>query len=137
MRSHALVPKCKKTYISPLPPANGPLASWLPSGMGLEGIILFMPHPVRLRREEVMSPMARWHWDEWIWTVRNGVAALAAILLAAILSQALVFQEAALGPDGINAAAVVRLLGYGIALALIWTTAWRAAAQIPPLDAVS
>jgi hypothetical protein len=84
-----------------------------------------------------MESMARWHWDEWMWTARNGVAALAAVVLAGILGHARVFQEAALGSDGFNAAAAVRLLGYGVALALIWITAWRAAAQIPPRDTVS
>jgi hypothetical protein len=84
-----------------------------------------------------MESMARGHWDEWMWTARNGVAVLAALVLAGILSQVRVFQEAVLGSDGFNAAAVVRLLGYGIALALIWITAWRAAAQIPPRDTVS
>jgi hypothetical protein len=84
-----------------------------------------------------MESMARWRWDEWMWTARNGVAALAALVLTGMLSQMRVFQEAVLGSDGFNAAAVVRLVGYGIALALIWITAWRAAAQIPPRDTVS
>jgi len=84
-----------------------------------------------------MERMARWQWDEWMWTARNGVAVLAAVVLTGILSQVQVFQEAALGSEGFNAAAVVRLLGYGIALALIWMTAWCAAAQIPPRDAGS
>ena len=84
-----------------------------------------------------MEPMARWQWDEWMWTARNGVAVLAALVLTGILSQVQVFQEAALGSEGFNAAAVVRLLGYGIALALIWMTAWSAAAQIPLRDAGS
>lgn len=81
-----------------------------------------------------MESTARWHWDEWMWTARNGVAVLAALVLTGILGQMRVFQEAVLGSDGFNAAAVVRLVGYGIALALIWMTAWRAAAQIPPDD---
>lgn len=84
-----------------------------------------------------MGSIARWHRDEWMWMVRNGIAVLAAVVLAGILSEARVFQEAALGSGGFNAAAAVRLLGYGIALALIWITAWRAAAQIAPRDAVS
>jgi ribosomal protein L40E len=84
-----------------------------------------------------MESMARGHWDEWMWTARNGVAVLAALLLAGILSQARVFQEAALGSNGFNAGAAVRLLGYGTALVLIWVTAWHAAAQILPRDSVS
>ena len=84
-----------------------------------------------------MESMARGHWDEWMWTARNGVAVLAALLLAGILSQARVSQEAALGSNGFNAAAAVRLLGYGTALVLIWVTAWHAAAQILPRDSVS
>jgi hypothetical protein len=84
-----------------------------------------------------MESMVRGHWDEWMWTARNGIAVLAALVLAGILSHARVFQEAALGSNGFNAAAVVQLLGYGTALVLIWMTAWRAAAQIPPRDSVS
>jgi hypothetical protein len=84
-----------------------------------------------------MESMARGHWDEWMWTVRNGVAVLAALVLAGTLGQAQVFQEAVLGSNGFNAAAAVRLLGYGTALVLIWVTAWQAAAQIPPRDPVS
>ena len=84
-----------------------------------------------------MESMARGHWDEWMWTIRNGVAVLAALVLAGILGQAQVFQEAALGSNGFNAAAAVRLLGYGTALVLIWVTAWQAAAQILPRDPVS
>jgi ribosomal protein L40E len=72
-----------------------------------------------------------------MWTVRNGVAVLAAVLLAGILSGAQVFREAALGSGGFNAAEAVRLLGYGIALAVIWISAWRAAAQIRAGDPVS
>ena len=55
-----------------------------------------------------MESMDRGHWDEWMWTARNGVAVLAALVLAGILSEAQVFQEAALGSNGFNAAAVVR-----------------------------
>jgi len=72
-----------------------------------------------------------------MWTVRNGVAVLAAVVLASILSGAQVFREAALGSGGFNAAEAVRLLGYGIALAVIWISAWRAAAQIRAGDSVS
>jgi zinc-ribbon domain len=84
-----------------------------------------------------MESMGRGHWDEWMWTARNGVAVLAALVLAGILSQARVFQEAALGSNGLNAAAAVRFLGYGTALILIWVTAWHATAQIAPRDSVS
>ncbi|MGH7486806.1 MAG: zinc ribbon domain-containing protein, partial [bacterium] len=84
-----------------------------------------------------MESVARGLWDEWMWMARNGVAVLAALVLAGILSQAQVFQEAVLGSNGFNAAAAVRLLGYGTALVLIWVTAWHAAAQIPPRDSVS
>jgi hypothetical protein len=78
-----------------------------------------------------MESMGRGHWDEWMWTARNGVAVLAALLLAGILSQARVFQEAALGSNGLNAAAAVRFLGYGTALILIWVTAWHYSSDCP------
>jgi len=84
-----------------------------------------------------MAPIAGSDREEWMWTVRNGVAVLAAVVLASILSGAQVFREAALGSGGFNAAEAVRLLGYGIALAVIWISAWRAAAQIRASDPVS
>ena len=68
---------------------------------------------------------------EWMWAARNLVAVLAAILLAAILSHAQVFREASLGSNGFSAAEVVHLVGWGTALALIWVSAWDAAAQLP------
>jgi hypothetical protein len=68
---------------------------------------------------------------EWMWAGRNLVAVLAAILLAAILSHAKVFRDASLGGNGFSAAEVVRLVGWGTALALIWISAWNAAAQLP------
>jgi len=76
-------------------------------------------------------------WEEWIWTIRNGIGAVAALLLGYVLSEVSVFQEAALGSTGFSAADAVRLLGYGIALVLIWMTAWRAADQIRAVDPLS
>jgi len=83
-----------------------------------------------------MAPIARWDREEWMWTMRNVVAILAAVLFASILSGVQVFREAALGRSGFSASDAVRLLGYGTALVLIWVTAWRAAAQIPATGAV-
>jgi ribosomal protein L40E len=90
----------------------------------------------RSRREKAMAPMAGWNREEWMWTIRNLVAILAAVLLASILSSAQVFREASLG-GGFSASDAVRLLGYGTALALIWITAWRAAKQMPTTGAVA
>ncbi len=84
-----------------------------------------------------MASMARWHREEWMWTIRNGVAVLAALVLASILSGAQVFRQAALGSGGFNAGEAVRVLGFAIALTLIWISAWGAAAQIPASDPVS
>jgi ribosomal protein L40E len=72
-----------------------------------------------------------------MWTIRNAIAVLAALVLASILSGAQVFREAALGSGGFNAGEAVRLLGFAVALTLIWTSAWRAAAQISASDPVS
>jgi hypothetical protein len=74
---------------------------------------------------------ARVNQREWMWAARNLVAVLAAILLAAILSHAQVFREASLGSNGLSAAEVVHIVGWGTALALIWISAWSAAAQLP------
>ena len=84
-----------------------------------------------------MTSIARWDREEWMWTIRNAIVVLAALVLASILSGAQVFREAALGSGGFNAGEAVRLLGFAIALTLIWTSAWRAAAQILASDPVS
>jgi ribosomal protein L40E len=84
-----------------------------------------------------MASIAGRHREQWMWAVRNGVAVLAALVLASVLSGVQVFREAALGSGGFNAAEAVRILGYGIALAVIWISAWRAAAQIRAGDPVS
>src|SRR6266478_7549080 len=88
------------------------------------------------RREKAMAPIAHWNREEWMWTMRNVVAILAAVLFASILSGVQVFREAALGRNGFSASDAVRLLGYGTALILIWITAWRAAAQKPATGAI-
>ncbi len=84
-----------------------------------------------------MTSIARWDREEWMWTIRNAIAVLAALVLASILSGAQVFRQAALGSGGFNAGEAVRLLGFAVALTLIWTSAWRAAAQILASDPVS
>jgi hypothetical protein len=68
---------------------------------------------------------------EWMWAARNLVAAVAAIFLAAILSHAQVFRDASLGSGGLSASEVIYVIGWGTALAVIWTSAWSAAAQLP------
>ncbi len=93
--------------------------------------------PLGIRKERDMASLGRWHRDEWMWTIRNGVAVLAAVMLASVFSGAQVFREAALGSVGFTAAELVRLLGYGIALALIWISACQAAAQFRASDPVS
>ncbi|HEV8532246.1 MAG TPA: zinc ribbon domain-containing protein [Methylomirabilota bacterium] len=84
-----------------------------------------------------MASIARWHGEEWMWTIRNAIAVLAALLLASILSGVQVFRQATLGSGGFNAGEAVSLLGFAVALTLIWTSAWRAAAQIRASDPVS
>jgi len=84
-----------------------------------------------------MPAIARWSWDEWSWTIRNGIGVVAVLVLANVLSAATVFHDAPLGANGFNASQAVPLVGYGIALALIWVTAWRAATQIRAIDPVS
>ncbi len=83
------------------------------------------------KEAEGMMPAARGDEMEWAWAIRNGVAAVAATLLASILSEVQVFRSASLGSSGLSAAEAVQFLGYGTALGLIWMSAWRAAAQIP------
>ena len=83
------------------------------------------------KEAERMMPGARWNQMEWMWAVRNLVAALAATVLASILSEVQAFRDASLGASGLSAAEAVRFLGYGTALGLIWVSAWRVAAQIP------
>ncbi len=47
-----------------------------------------------------------------MWTMRNAVAILGAVLLATILSGVQVFREATLGRSGFSVSEAVRFLGY-------------------------
>jgi len=69
--------------------------------------------------------------DRWTWGLRYGVACLFALLLAAILGGSRLFHDTTLGVDGPTAADVVRFLGDGAALLLLWFAAVRAAATLP------
>jgi len=85
--------------------------------------------PVRFSR----APSLRLHtcMDRWTWGLRYGVACLFALLLAAILGGSRLFHDTTLGVDGPTAADVVRFLGDGAALLLLWFAAVRAAATLP------
>src|SRR5215467_274415 len=72
------------------------------------------------------SPMER-----WAWTFRYAMACLLGLLLASILGGSQLFQNARLGPHGVSASDVVRFLGYGAALVLIWLAADRTALELP------
>src|SRR5438552_12007139 len=69
--------------------------------------------------------------DRWAWVLRYGVACFFALLLAAILGGSRLFHDTTLGADGPTAAGVVRFLGDGAALLLVWFAAARAAAALP------
>ena len=69
--------------------------------------------------------------ERWTWVLRYGVACFFALLLAAILGGSRLFHDTTLGADGPTAADVVRFLGDGAALLLVWFAAVRAAAALP------
>src|SRR5436190_1376317 len=69
--------------------------------------------------------------DRWAWVLRYAVAFLFAVVLAAILDSSRLFHETTLGPAGPTAADVVRFLGDGAALLLVWFAAVRAAGMLP------
>lgn len=69
--------------------------------------------------------------ERWAWVLRYAVACLFALVLSAILGGSRLFQETTLGPAGPTAADVVRFLGDGAALLLIWFAAVRAVAMLP------
>jgi hypothetical protein len=68
--------------------------------------------------------------DRWTWVLRYGVACFFALLLAALLDGTRLFHDATLRADGPTAADVVRFLGDGAALLLVWFAAARAAATL-------
>ncbi len=69
--------------------------------------------------------------NRWTWVLRYGVACLFALVLAAILSGNRLFHDTTLGADGPTASDVVRFLGDGAALLLIWFAAAQGAATLP------
>jgi len=69
--------------------------------------------------------------DRWAWIFRDVGAALFGLLLATVLGASQLFQHARLGTNGVSASDIVRFVGYGAALLLIWLTADRAAHELP------
>jgi hypothetical protein len=67
----------------------------------------------------------------WTWAVRYGMAILLAIILGAILGSISLFEEATIATTGLTASDIVRFLGYGIALLLLWVLARQATTQFP------
>ena len=69
--------------------------------------------------------------NRWTWILRYAMACFLALVLAGILGGSQLFQHTTLGTSGPTAADVVRFLGEGAALLLLWLAAARAAAALP------
>jgi hypothetical protein len=72
--------------------------------------------------------------DRWNWTIRYAVVIAAALALGAAFGEMSLFKTTRLGRTGLNAANLVQFLAYGVALALLWLAARRAAALLPAED---
>ncbi len=68
--------------------------------------------------------------ERWIWLVRYAVVIIVALILAAGLGSTDLFNQTRLIGKGLTASNLVRFLGFGGALAVLWLAALRAAPQI-------
>jgi hypothetical protein len=67
----------------------------------------------------------------WAWAGRYLIALVLALVLGALLGSIPLFRQAGIGSTGLTASSLVRFLGYGSALALLWLLGRTAAIQIP------
>ena len=72
--------------------------------------------------------------ERWSWIVRYAVVIAAALALGAAFGEMALFKTARLGKTGLTAANLVQFLAYGLALAILWLAARRAAALLPAHD---
>ena len=72
--------------------------------------------------------------ERWSWIVRYAVVIAAALALGAAFGEMALFKTARIGHTGLTAASLVQFLGYGLALAILWLAARRAAALLPSDD---
>src|ERR1043166_6545866 len=72
--------------------------------------------------------------ERWSWIVRYAVVIVAALALGAAFGEMALFKTTRLGKTGLSAASLVQFLTYGLALAILWLAARRAAALLPAGD---
>ncbi|HEY7238434.1 MAG TPA: hypothetical protein VH600_04640 [Burkholderiales bacterium] len=72
--------------------------------------------------------------ERWSWIVRYAVVIAAALALGAAFGEMMLFKTARIGRTGLTAASLVQFLAYGLALAILWLAARRAAALLPSDD---
>ena len=72
--------------------------------------------------------------ERWSWIIRYAVVVVAALALGAAFGEMALFKTTRLGKTGLTAANLVQFLTYGLALALLWFAARRAAALLPADD---
>ena len=72
--------------------------------------------------------------ERWSWIVRYAVVIAAALALGAAFGEMSLFKTTRLGRTGLSAANLVQFLTYGLALALLWLAARRAAPLLPAED---
>ena len=72
--------------------------------------------------------------ERWSWIVRYAVVIAAALALGAAFGEMALFKTTRLGKTGLTAANLVQFLTYGVALAILWLAARRAAALLPADD---
>jgi len=66
----------------------------------------------------------------WGWIGRYAAVLLVGVLLAVALGELTVFKQTMLGSTKLSAAGLVRFLGYGGALVMLWLLGQRAASQL-------
>ncbi len=71
--------------------------------------------------------------ERWNWLIRYAVVIVVAMLLAALLGSTDLFNKTRLIAKGLSASHLVRFLGFGGALAVLWLGAYRASGLLQQL----
>lgn len=73
--------------------------------------------------------------ESWIWVARYAVVVFVALVLATVLGATDLFRNTRLIAEGLSASHLVRFLGYGTSLVVLWLAAWRAMTQFRDMGA--
>ena len=68
--------------------------------------------------------------ERWVWSIQYGVGVVVVLALTALLGNSHLFHSAPLGRSDLSASSLIRFLGDGAALMLLWFMARRATREL-------